>query len=131
MDVEKDTGPYDVSPCVLKHCAKELSGLLATVFKSCLRKSKWPSIWKKARVVPVHKKGSRSVPTNYRPLSVVGKVLEQIVAGAICQHLSENHLLSDKQFGFRPGRSTADLCHGCSLSVKENFCSFCICHHFV
>ena len=112
VDVGKATGPDDVSPRILKHCAKELSGPLTTVFKSCLRERQWPSIWKKARVVPVHKKGSRSAPTNYRPislLSVVGKVLEQIVAGVICQHLSENHLLSDKQFGFRPGRSTADL----------------------
>ena len=39
----------------------------------------------------------------------MGKVLEQIVTTAICKHLDENHLLSDKHFGFRPGRSTADL----------------------
>ena len=63
-------------------------------------------------MVPVHKKNSRSEPSNYRPislLSVVGKVLEQIVSAVISQHLYENHLLSDRQFGFRPGRSTADL----------------------
>ena len=63
-------------------------------------------------MVPVHKKNSRSDPSNYKPvflLSVVGKVLERIVAEVTCQHLSENHLLSDKQFGFRPGRSTSDL----------------------
>lgn len=61
---------------------------------------------------PSPQENSRSEPSNYRPislLSVMGKVLEQIVTTAICQHLSENHLLSNKQFGFRPGRSTADL----------------------
>ncbi|XP_045111706.1 uncharacterized protein LOC123504866 [Portunus trituberculatus] len=60
----------------------------------------------------VHKKNSKSEPNNYRPISlfsVVGKLLEQVVAGVICQHLSEHRLLSDRQFGFRPGRSTADL----------------------
>ena len=63
-------------------------------------------------MVPAHKKNSKSEPSNYRPislLSVVGKLLEQVVAGVICQHLSEHRLLSDRQFGFRPGRSTADL----------------------
>ena len=54
---------------------------------------------KEARVVPVHKKNSRSDPSNYRPvylLSMVGKVLERIVAKVICQHLNENHLFSEK-----------------------------------
>lgn len=112
VDVSKATGPDDISPRLLKHCAKELSTPLTTIFKSCLRENKWPSAWKEARVVPVHKKNSRTEPSNYRPislLSVMGKVLEQIVTGAICQHLSDNHLLSDRQFGFRHGRSTADL----------------------
>ena len=112
VDVGKATGPDDVSPRVLKHCAKELSPPLTTIFKSCLREKKWPSAWKEARVVPIHKKNSRSEPSNYRPislLSVMGKVLEHIVTDAICKHMYENHLLSDKQFGFRPGRSTADL----------------------
>jgi len=112
VDGSKATGPDDVSPRLLKHCARELSTPLATVFTSCLSENKWPSLWKEARVVPVHKKNSRSEPSNYRPislLSVVGKVLEQIVTAVICQHLSENHLLSDRQFGFRPARSTADL----------------------
>ncbi len=112
VEVGKATGPDNVSPRVLKNCAKELSGPLTTVFQTCLRENKWPSTWKEARVVPVHKKSLRSEPSNYRPislLSVVGKVLERLVAGVICQHLSENNLLSDRQFGFRPGRSTSDL----------------------
>ncbi|XP_063869593.1 uncharacterized protein LOC135105389 [Scylla paramamosain] len=87
VDVSKATGPDDVSPRLLKHCARELSAPLTTVFASCLRE-----------VRVVHKK-----------TQVVGKLLEQIVSAVICQHMSENHLLSDRQFGFGPGRSTADL----------------------
>ena len=112
VEVGKATGPDDISPKVLKNCAKELAGPLSTIFMACLREKKWPGIWKEARVVPVHKKSSRSLPSNYRPvslLSVVGKVLERLVAGVICQHLRVNNLLSDRQFGFRPGRSTSDL----------------------
>ena len=63
-------------------------------------------------MVPVHKKSSRHKASKYRPislLSVMGKVLEQIVTAAICKHLDEDHLLSDRQFGFRPRRSTATL----------------------
>lgn len=106
VDVSKATGPDDISPRVLKQCARELSSPLSTVFESCLRENKWPTIWKKARVVPIYKKNSRSEPSNYRPislLSVVGKVLEQVVAGVICRHLSENQLLSDRQVWIQAG----------------------------
>ena len=48
---------------------------------------------KEATVVPAHKKNFKGEPSNYRPislLSVVGKLLEQVVASFICHHLREN-----------------------------------------
>ncbi len=69
-------------------------------------------MWKASNVVPVHKKGSKSDPANYRPVSlfsVVGKVLEFIIATRLTHHLKRRYLLSDRQFGFRKGRSAADL----------------------
>ena len=63
-------------------------------------------------MVTVHKRSSKSDPKNYRPiylLFVVGKVFRRIMAHVVCCHLSKNYLLSDQQFGFRPGRSTSDL----------------------
>ena len=39
----------------------------------------------------------------------MGKLLEQVVASVIYHHLSEHRLLSDRQFGCRPGHSTVDL----------------------
>ncbi|XP_045133977.1 uncharacterized protein LOC123517690 [Portunus trituberculatus] len=49
---------------------------------------------------------------NYRPVSllpVLSKVLESIVASRVTEHLEKHHLLCSRQFGFRPGRSAADL----------------------
>ncbi len=63
-------------------------------------------------MIPVHKKSSRSDTKNYRSIflmSVVGKVFERTVAKVISHHLDENFLLSDQQFGFRPGRFPSDL----------------------
>ena len=48
VDVTKLTGPDDVSPRLLKWCAKELSDPLSTFFTSCLRENKWPSQRKEA-----------------------------------------------------------------------------------
>ena len=63
-------------------------------------------------MVPVHKKNDKTVAKNYRPVSmlpVLSKVLESIVASRVTVHLEKHHLLCTRQFGFRPGRSAADL----------------------
>ena len=48
VDVRKASGPDDVSPQVLHHCARELAGPLTNVFTSCVIENTWPSIWKEA-----------------------------------------------------------------------------------
>ena len=40
VEVGKATGPDHISPRVLKHCARELSGPLSDVFTSCVREKK-------------------------------------------------------------------------------------------
>jgi hypothetical protein len=68
-----------------------------------------PSDWKLANITALYKKGKKTAPTNYRPISltsVVCKVLESILCDALMEHLNGNHLLTDKQYGFRKGRSS-------------------------
>ncbi len=60
----------------------------------------------------VPKKGDRSNSSNYRPtalLSCLSKAFETILNRKIHKHLSSSNLLSDRQYGFRKGRSTGDL----------------------
>lgn len=68
-----------------------------------------PGDWKKANVTCIFKKGSRSTPGNYRPVSltsIVCKLLERNIKNCIFTYLSEHKLLSDCQYGFRDHRST-------------------------
>ncbi len=68
--------------------------------------------WKYAYVQPVPKKGDRSNPSSYRPialLSCLSKASESILNRKLLKHLSASDLLSDRQYGFRKGRSTDDL----------------------
>ena len=63
--------------------------------------------WLKAVITPVYKKGDKSLPNNYRPVSltsVISKVMESIVRDAILTHLMLNSLVTDDQHGFVPGR---------------------------
>jgi len=112
IDVKKALGPDNISPYVLRKCASQLAAPLAQLFNTCIDQQLWPKQWKKARVVAVHKKNSRTCVNNYRPislLSVVGKIYEKIICERLADHLDKHHLLSHKQFGFRKERSTGDL----------------------
>ena len=68
------------------------------------QQSSLPSQWKHAYVSPIFKKGAKTDPANYRPVSltsVVCKSMEHILVSQIMQHLTTNNILSDNQFGFR------------------------------
>ena len=62
VDAGKAASPDNISPRVLKNCARELSELLATIFTARLELKKWPAAWKEAHMVPVHTKESRTDP---------------------------------------------------------------------
>ena len=112
LDPKKALGPDGVSPHILKHCADELAAPVTAIFRCCLSTGKWPTHWKVARVAAIHKKGTKTEPKNYRPislLSVLGKVLETIIANRITAFFTSHYMLSERQFGFRSNRSANDV----------------------
>ncbi len=89
-----------------------LTPCLVKLFHLCLSTSIFPSCWKYAYVHPVPKKGDCSNPSNYRPialLSCLPKAFETIHNRKVLKHLSSSNLVSDRQYGFRKGRSTGYL----------------------
>ena len=66
------------------------------------------SEWKLANVTPLFKKGDKSNPGNYRPISltsVVCKLMESILRDKIVEFLEKNNIIRDSQHGFRNRRS--------------------------
>lgn len=67
------------------------------------RSGEVPAEWKLANIIPVYKKGMREDAGNYRPVSlssVPGKIMEQIILGAIERRLKNNAILRHGQHGF-------------------------------
>ena len=108
LNVNKSCGPDNIHPFVLQKTAIETSKPLEIIFRKSLEFGECPSDWRSANVTPIHKKGDRTDPSNYRPVSLtsqVCKVLESIVRKQLLEHLTENNILRDEQHGFREGRS--------------------------
>ena len=93
----------------LKKIAFPILHVLTYLYNLCLSKGSMPYQWKLAIITPVHKKGSHDTASNYRPISLTSvfcRVIENIVSEKLLQHFFTYNLLSPKQYGFVPFRST-------------------------
>lgn len=109
--------PDELNPLLLKTMAKVFSVPLTLIFQESINSGKIPTVWKEARGTPLFKKGEKSNPGNYRPVSltsIVCKCMEKIVRSSVVEHLITNNLISNAQFGFRNGRSCVlhSRCYG-------------------
>ncbi len=67
--------------------------------------------------MPIFKKGAKSDPANYRPVSLTSvccKLLESLIKDKLMQHLEDNNSIFPSQHGFMPGRS-------CTTNLLEFF----------
>lgn len=102
-------GPDDIPNTFLRRYAESLGKFLVVLFRASLMYGMLPEDWRAARVVPVFKKGDRSLPQNYRPISLTSsccKLIEHIIANHILDYLKEHAVLTPWQHGFRKGYST-------------------------
>ena len=105
----KAVGPDKINNRLLIEAATELSKPLADMFNKSMQIGIYPNSWKIASVVPVFKKGDRSIVSNYRPislLSTISKVFERIVYKYLFNHIVANNILTKFQSGFLPKDST-------------------------
>ena len=82
LDSNSAMGPDNMHPHVLKTCADELAHPLQIIYLRSLREGRLHVGWKSSLVKPIFKKGSRSDPLNYRPISltsVVCKTMERLI----------------------------------------------------
>ena len=124
MNVNKSHGHDDVSIRMIKMCDKSLLRPLSIIFRNSLKSSIYPSTWKKANVIPVHKKDEKQCVNNYRPVSllpVFGKIFEKLIFNEIDSFLEREKHLNINQSGFRP----FDSCVNQLLTIThEIFSSF-------
>ena len=132
--VTKASGPDLISPRLLKEPATELSGPLSEFFNRLIQEGKFPLHHKKSNIVPVHKKGDRSIPTNYRPISLLstkGKSMERCIHKHGYNYCIANNIIIPLQSGIVRGDSTTyqltDIYNLCEAvdSCKEVRVVFC------
>ena len=91
LNIHKASGPDGTHPHVLQKTANAMSIPLAHIFQQSLNTGEVPEDWRSANITPIHKKGDRAEPSNYRPVSLtshVCKVMETFIRDKIVDHLT-------------------------------------------
>ena len=108
LDGSKSPGPDGIHPNLLKRFSNDFASILFYIFNKSLESGILPSNWKSANIVPIHKKDSKLLVKNYRPISltsIVVKILESIIKPIVLNHLMCNNIIQSNQHGFLPMRS--------------------------
>ena len=109
FNVNKAPGPDKIPNRILKYCATEIAQILQ-VINHILTSGNLPDDWLTANAMPIFKKGNRSSPLNYRPISLTSvccKLLEHIIYHHTCimEHLTQYQIIHNYQYGLRQGYS--------------------------
>lgn len=109
MRSKRSSGLDEISSYILKYVAEELVHHLTHLINLSFASGEFPDVLKSALVLPLYKKGDPTQLENYRPvslLSVFSKVFEKAAYMQLTNFMNKNHILSDRQHGFRSKRST-------------------------
>jgi Reverse transcriptase (RNA-dependent DNA polymerase). len=107
MNKSNSVGDDEVPYFLIHDCVDALSSPLAAIFNKSILHCEFPTIWKVARVVPIHKSGEKTVISNYRPISLLpifAKIFERLLFDQVFAQIKQ--YISPVQHGFVPKRST-------------------------
>ena len=82
VGINKAHGHDDVSVRMMEICDDAFVEPLKMLFVNSVNQAVFPSRWKKANVIPVHKKNEKYIVNNYRPVSllpIASKIFEKAI----------------------------------------------------
>ena len=103
----------------LKKVVFEIYRPLRYIVNLSINQGIFPDNMKLAKVVPIFKRGSRFICNNYRHISVRSSISKIFEKSANVLFYEKKNSISTKQYGFRPGITTAD----CPIDIIEEITS--------
>lgn len=94
---------------IMKEIFPSIAHVVLDIVNHSLQQGVFPDCLKIAKVIPLHKKGSKTDPMNYRPLSNLSffsKIIETVMRNRLVGFLEAFGLLSRAHHGFVNNRST-------------------------
>ena len=103
-------GLDQIDTSIIKLIKNEVLPAVTHMINLSITSRKFPSTWKKSKIIPLHKKDDLLDPKNYRPVAIVrilSKILERIVFNQLISYLNENNLLHPNHHAYRAEHNTS------------------------
>ena len=100
-----------VSNEMLKAGQGTLLPILTKLFNLALSSGIYPDEWTYGRILPLHKSGDRSNPSNYRGITIsscIGKLFNAVLNNRLYDFLEKREILNREQIGFKRKHRTSD-----------------------
>lgn len=122
LNNKKSSGNDQIPNVVLKKLPQNIISSLTILFNNLLNHAHFPIFWKKAKVIPIHKKGKdNSNPNSYRPISLlpnIGKVFERIINDRISSVCRNKNIIPENQYGCRRHHTTTHAINKLSSDIN-------------
>ena len=122
LNVAKSSGPNSIPTHILLILKDFICTPLNKIFNLSLLTGQHPDVLKISKTIPIFKKGSRLLVSNYRPISLLSnlnKILEKIVHSRVYSFLEDLNCIYSLQFGFRKKHSTNHALTEITESIRQ------------
>jgi hypothetical protein len=123
LDPAKSPGPDKIHPKVLKEAAASIAPALTTLYNNTLKSHEIPDEWRSALITALFKKGAKSDPGNYRPVSltcIICKILEAIIYDHIVQHMLKKQPLQQEPVWIHQQEICRPTTSQCSTNMVQH-----------
>ncbi len=114
-------GPDNLSNIFIKKTKNNLYSAYIYIFNYSFIHGVYPLKWKESYWTPLHKKGSKYLRENYRPISLlsnVGKLIDKIVFKNLYVYCDKNNYLNKYNYGFKQKMSCQ---HNLSMLLHNTY----------
>ena len=133
IDINKSSAIDNIRSMVLIDSFRSQLDRVIRIYNGSLTRCIFPTCWKKGTVIPLPKISHPKTASDMRPITLLplpGKIMERIISNRLKDYLDVHNILTDKQHGFRKGRSTlsaiVEFLNTIYNNVNDNYDSFII-----
>ena len=122
INISKTCGPNSIPSKILRELRFALSQPIMNICNKSFKTGVFPTKLKISKIIPIHKKGSQTILSNYRPISLlsnISKLLERLMFSRLYNFLEAHNLIYELQFGFRAKHSTNHALVAITQKIKE------------
>ena len=108
---------------MIKICDSSITKPIKIIFETCIREGIYPDKWKMSNVCLIHKKESKNLKGNYRPVSllpILSKMFEKVLFDFLYDYFIQNQLLTPCQSEFIKGDSCVNQLLSITHDIHKN-----------